>query len=62
MLTTNHFEPDAEALHDVSVEQAMHVGFIGCPLETPLREVARLMSEHSRRPPAVSRAANPRSP
>jgi CBS domain-containing protein len=28
------------------VEQVMHVGFVGCPLETSLREVAALMAEH----------------
>jgi CBS domain-containing protein len=33
-------------LNEVLVEQAMHVGFVGCPLETPLRAVADLMSEH----------------
>ena len=36
----------ARAIEDVPVEEAMHAGFIGCPLETPLREVARLMAEH----------------
>jgi CBS domain-containing protein len=29
-----------------TVREAMHVGVITCPLETPLTEVARLMAEH----------------
>jgi CBS domain-containing protein len=33
------------SLDDVTVERVMHVGFVGCPLETPLRSVARLMAE-----------------
>jgi CBS domain-containing protein len=33
-------------LDEVLVEQAMHVGFVGCPLETSLRTVAALMAEH----------------
>lgn len=33
------------SLDDVTVERVMHVGFIGCPLEAPLRSVARLMAE-----------------
>jgi CBS domain-containing protein len=33
-------------LDTVTVEQVMHVGFIGCPLETPLVNVARLRAEH----------------
>jgi CBS domain-containing protein len=34
------------SLREVSVEEAMHVGFVGCPLETPVRAVAALMAEH----------------
>ena len=33
-------------LDEVLVEQAMHVGFVGCPLETSLRTIAALMAEH----------------
>jgi CBS domain-containing protein len=29
----------------VPVERVMHVGFFSCPLDTPLRSVARLMAE-----------------
>jgi CBS domain-containing protein len=34
------------AIEDVPVGEVMHAGFIGCALETPLREVARLMAEN----------------
>jgi CBS domain-containing protein len=30
----------------VAVEDVMHIGFVGCALETPLRSVATLMAEH----------------
>jgi CBS domain-containing protein len=30
----------------VLVEQAMHRGYVGCALETPLRDVAALMAAH----------------
>lgn len=33
-------------LEAVPVERVMHVGFVGCPLEAPIRSVARLMAEH----------------
>jgi len=33
------------SLEAVAVERVMHAGFFGCPLETPLRSVARLMAE-----------------
>ena len=32
------------SIDDVLVEQAMHRGYIGCALETPLRDVAALMA------------------
>lgn len=34
------------SLDDVLVEQAMHRGYVGCALETPLRDVAALMAAH----------------
>jgi CBS domain-containing protein len=34
------------SLEDVLVEQAMHRGYVGCALETPLRDVAALMAAH----------------
>jgi CBS domain-containing protein len=33
------------SLQAVPVERVMHVGFFSCPLDTPLRSVARLMAE-----------------
>lgn len=36
----------ATPLDGTAVEHVMHVGFIGCPFETPLVAVARLMAEH----------------
>jgi CBS domain-containing protein len=33
-------------LAEIRVADAMHAGVLTCPLETPLREVARLMAEH----------------
>jgi predicted transcriptional regulator len=42
--TSKTVEPSV-SLDDVTVERVMHVGFIGCPLEAPLRSVARLMAE-----------------
>jgi CBS domain-containing protein len=33
------------SLEAVPVESVMHVGFFNCPLDTPLRSVARLMAE-----------------
>jgi CBS domain-containing protein len=33
------------SLQAVPVESVMHVGFFSCPLDTPLRSVARLMAE-----------------
>jgi CBS domain-containing protein len=36
----------SRSLDGVTVMQAMHMGFVGCPLETPLRTVAALMAEH----------------
>jgi CBS domain-containing protein len=38
--------PLSVQLEEVPVEQIMHAGFIGCPLETPLRSVAKLMADH----------------
>jgi CBS domain-containing protein len=35
-----------DRLETIPVEQIMHAGFIGCPLETPLRSVAKLMADH----------------
>jgi len=37
--------PPPTSLEAVPVERVMHVGFVGCPLEAPLRSVARLMAE-----------------
>lgn len=37
--------PPPTSLEAVPVEGVMHVGFVGCPLETPLPSVARLMAE-----------------
>jgi CBS domain-containing protein len=34
------------SLDDVLVEQAMHRGYVGCALETPLRDVAALLAAH----------------
>jgi len=34
------------AIDRIRVDQVMHDGFIGCPLEAPLSEVARLMADH----------------
>ena len=36
---------ESTSLDEISVERVMHEGFIGCPLETPLRTVAKLMAE-----------------
>ena len=33
-------------LTELTVAHMMHVGVLTCPLETPLRDVARLMAEH----------------
>jgi len=33
-------------LDTVPVERIMHLGFVGCPFETPLVNVARLMAQH----------------
>lgn len=33
------------SLDEVTVESVMHMGFVGCPLEAPLRSVAQLMAE-----------------
>jgi CBS domain-containing protein len=39
-------EAPSRDLSDVSVREAMHRGVLGCRLDTPLREVARIMSEN----------------
>ena len=46
MRSHDQLRTPARAIEDVSVDQVMHAGFVGCPLETPLTEVARLMAEH----------------
>ena len=46
MTTTAHRPTTDDLLDRVRVDQVMHEGFIGCPLETPLTAVARLMADH----------------
>lgn len=45
VMATSRTVQQSASLEVVPVEAVMHVGFIGCPLETPLRSVARLMAE-----------------
>ena len=44
-MTTSRTVPSTP-LDTIPVERVMHVGFVGCSLETPLVTVARLMAEH----------------
>jgi CBS domain-containing protein len=43
---TSRMARPSTPLDVVPVRRVMHVGFVGCPFETPLRSVARLMAEH----------------
>ena len=45
MSIAQHTRKDS-VLDVTTVGEAMHVGLVTCPLETPLTEVARLMAEH----------------
>lgn len=45
-LTTSSSAPLSPTFAEVTVERVMHVGFVGCALETPLRAVAALMAKH----------------
>jgi len=44
-MTTSTTVPSTP-LDTIPVERVMHVGFVGCALETPLVNVARLMAQH----------------
>lgn len=44
-MATSRTVQRSNPLEEVLVERIMHVGFIGCPLDTPLQSVARLMAE-----------------
>ena len=43
-MTTAKTARPATLLDDILVQRVMHVGFVGCPFETPLTSVAQLMA------------------
>jgi CBS domain-containing protein len=44
--TQAHVEHATRPLEQIRVDEAMHRGVITCPVHAPLRDVARMMSEH----------------